>query len=235
MLVKYASIRGFLVASMMSPLLMMSGPSYAQHVHQDSSNHVDHSSHMGHSDHAEHKARMKEVSGMVAEPADVRLSDALVLDQAGTKLELESEVLNENIVVVDFIFTTCTTICPVTTALLAATKRDYPELAGTKYVSISIDPNTDTPARLTQFAQKHKADWTFLTGKKAIIDQVLLDMDAYSTNPEDHAPMILVGDASTGEFVRLFGLPRGDEIKSHVERLELARLHAQHEKLHGHH
>ena len=169
------------------------------------------------------------------EQADVRLSDAELINQLGESVKLESDVLTDDIVVIDFIFTTCTTICPVTTALLAASKRDFDELAAVKYVSISIDPNTDTPGRLEAFAQKHKADWTFVTGQKSVIDQVLVDMDAYSTNPEDHAPMILVGDASTGDFVRMFGLPNGEEINAHVARLRLAREHAQHGGHHGHH
>jgi len=86
-------------------------------------------------------------------------------------------------------------------------------------VSVSIDPNTDTPARLTEFAARAKADWTFLTGQKRIMDDALVAMDAYSTNPEDHAPMIIIGDASTGNYVRVFGLPDPAMIETRVRHL----------------
>jgi hypothetical protein len=55
------------------------------------------------------------------------------------------------------------------------------------------------------------------------MDKALSDMDAYSTNPEDHAPMILVGDASSGRFIRMFGLPDPDRVEQEVRQLLMRR------------
>ena len=46
-----------------------------------------------------------------------------------------------------------------------------------------------------------------IDGKARVMDEALTDLDAYSTNPEDHAAMIVIGDASTGRYMRVFGLP----------------------------
>lgn len=191
--------------------------------------------HEGHDMHATHKAQMEEASANRVAPADVAISNAVMLDQAGAERRMASDVVGDRIVVVDFIFTSCTTICPVTTALMAQAHGRLADIGDDDlaFVSMSIDPNTDTPARLTAFAARAKADWTFLTGEKRVMDKALTDMDAYSTNPEDHAPMIVIGDASTGEFVRIFGLPDPAMIEQRVRAFKSARAagmtgHAHH-------
>jgi protein SCO1/2 len=169
--------------------------------------------------HAAHRAAMEapdKSHDMTS--ARVKLSEAPMLDQNNKARRLASDVVGDRIVVVDFIFTSCQTICPVTTSLLGEARkrlRDVPD-SELVFVSMSIDSNTDTPERLAAFAARHRADWTFLTGEKATMDSALTDMDAYSTNPEDHAPMILIGDARSGHFVRVFGLPDPDFVESRV-------------------
>jgi protein SCO1/2 len=71
--------------------------------------------------------------------------------------------------VADFIFTSCAGICPVMTAQMARLRPELPE--GTQLASFTVDPATDTPARLAGFAAKHKAgpEWRFLTGEQATL------------------------------------------------------------------
>lgn len=169
--------------------------------------------------HAAHRAAQKSADArheMVS--ADVTLSDAPMVDQDGNPRMLASDVVGDRIVVVDFIFTSCTTICPVTTSLLGEARKRLENIPDSQlaFVSMSIDANTDTPARLAEFAARHRANWTFLTGDKATMDAALTAMDAYSTNPEDHAPMVLIGDARSGHFVRMFGLPDPAFVESRV-------------------
>jgi protein SCO1 len=66
--------------------------------------------------------------------------------------------------VADFIFTTCGSICPAMTTRMAGLRRELP--AGTRLASFSVDPTTDTPERLADYARKFKAgpEWTFVTG-----------------------------------------------------------------------
>ncbi|MEQ9315596.1 MAG: SCO family protein [Henriciella sp.] len=201
----------------------------------------DHDVHAGHDmrsakdPHAAHKAQMSDEKGNKVTAADVTLPDTVMLDQTGAERTMASDVVGDRIVVVDFIFTSCTTICPVTTALMAQAHGKLADISedDLAFVSMSIDANTDTPQRLAEFAARAKADWTFLTGERRVMDKALTDMDAYSTNPEDHAPMIIIGDASTGEFIRVFGLPNPAMIEARVREFADARkasadAHAHH-------
>lgn len=185
--------------------------------------------------HAAHKA----AAAAAAEPAAaqpktaktaVTLSEAMLVDQTGKPGRLTSDFLKNRVVVFDFIFTTCTTICPLSTSLLAATKEKLTDVDAEAFgfVSVSIDPNTDTPERMAAFADSRGADWTFLTGEKRIVDQVLKDLGSYSTNPSDHSAMLVIGDASTGEFIRAFGLPNPDFVASEVRKLVAQRAGHHH-------
>lgn len=171
--------------------------------------------------HQHHEmAEAAEPSG-TEQRALVVLSDRPMVDQTGQTRQLKSDVAGSKIIVVDFIFTTCQTICPVTTALLAESHRRLADVPGEDlaFVSLSVDSNVDTPERLSAFARLHKAGWTFLTGEKPVMDEALTWLNAYATNPEDHAAMILVGDASTGEFSRIYGLPDPVFVEARVREL----------------
>ena len=161
----------------------------------------------------------------VEQQALVVLSDAPMRDQSGAARQLKSDVIGSRIVVVDFIFTSCQTICPVTTALLAQAKRDLADIHAEDlvFVSLSVDSLVDTPERLAAFAAAHDADWTFLTGEKPVMDEALTWLNAYATNPESHAAMILIGDASAEDFSRIYGLPDPQFVESRVRDLVTAR------------
>jgi protein SCO1/2 len=77
-----------------------------------------------------------------------------------------------------------------------------------KLISVSVDPTTDTPERLRDFASKFKAGpgWTFVTGDKAEMDSLLRALGAAVADKNDHSPMILVGNDATGYWTRTYGL-----------------------------
>ena len=191
-----------------------------------------HGSHQHHDDHAQHQEMMN--MAPTVESADVKLLNLPVFDQTGAELNFVDDVVGDKIVVFDFIFTSCTTICPVTTTLLtrAHASLDDVDTNMVQFISLSIDANNDTPERLAQFADDRSANWTFLTGEKHIMDDLLVALDAYTTNPEDHAPMIIIGDASAGTFSRHFGMPNPDMVTERVEALLAARSDTHH---HNHH
>lgn len=172
-----------------------------------------------------HPASQTALPDGMEEKSLVVLSDKPMLDQDGNVRQLKSDVAGRKIVVVDFIFTSCQTICPVTTALMAESHRRLDDMPAEDlaFVSMSIDSAVDTPGRLKSFAGRHGADWTFLTGEKRVMDEALVWLNAYSTNPEDHAAMILIGDAATGEFSRIYGLPDPAFIEARVRDLAARR------------
>lgn len=155
----------------------------------------------------------------------VVFSDEPMQDQTGAERRLKTDVIGPRIVVVDFIFTSCQTICPVTTSLLAEAKGRLKDIPGEDlvFVSMSVDSTVDTPERLAAFATGRGADWTFLTGDKPVMDEALTWLNAYSTNPENHTAMILIGDASTDKFARIYGMPDPDFVEARVRELVAAR------------
>ncbi len=67
--------------------------------------------------HAKHRAMMHESTAKPVESADVDLRDRTLVTQDGEEVRFVGDVIGDNIVVMDFVYTTCTTICPVLTAL----------------------------------------------------------------------------------------------------------------------
>ncbi|HYH09282.1 MAG TPA: SCO family protein [Thermoanaerobaculia bacterium] len=97
--------------------------------------------------------------------------DARLVDESGAAVNLGS--MKGNVTVYDFIFTSCTGICPIMTNNMRALTPKIDKDAPVRFVSISVDPARDTPAVLRAYAQKHRNDprWTFLTGERqAILD-----------------------------------------------------------------
>jgi cytochrome oxidase Cu insertion factor (SCO1/SenC/PrrC family) len=159
--------------------------------------------------------------------ARVVLADAPLVDQDGAPARFRSEVIGDRVVVVDFVFTTCTTVCPALSAIFARVQERLGDRLGrgVELVSVSLDPVRDTPARLKAYAARHQAGphWTWLTGNQEEVEQVLKGLGAYSPNFSAHAPMVLVGDGRTGAFVRLNGFASPDRIVEQVDSLLAAR------------
>jgi len=104
------------------------------------------------------------------------LPDVSLIDQHGQAISLAS--LKGKPVLIDFIYTSCASTCPVLTSKMAAVARELgPALgANVTIVSITLDPEHDGPAQLGAYAKSQAVEsnsWLFLTGKPADIDQVL--------------------------------------------------------------
>jgi protein SCO1/2 len=104
------------------------------------------------------------------------LPEVSLIDQHGAEVSLAS--LKGKPVLIDFIYTSCASTCPMLTAKMAAIARKLgPAMrADVRIVSVSLDPEHDSPAELAKYAQSHSASeagWIFLTGPPAKIDQVL--------------------------------------------------------------
>lgn len=166
--------------------------------------------------HAKHRAMMKQKSDSSAQSAEVDLRDRPLVTQHGQEVMFVSDVIGNDIVVMDFVYTTCTTICPVLSALFNQVQKKLGDDIGNgvTLVSMSVDPIRDTPQRMKAYSAKHNAGdgWLWLTGPKPVVDDVLVGLGAYTTNFEDHPTMVLIGDGRTGEWRRLFGFPNPDRI-----------------------
>jgi protein SCO1/2 len=141
--------------------------------------------------------------------SSMKIPDAQVLDQSGKQLNFYSDLVKDKVVAINFVFTTCTAICP---SLTATFRRVQQEAAArgleVQLISVSVDPTTDTPERLKDFATKFKAEpgWTFVTGEKSRIDSVLQALGAAVSNRNDHTPMMLIGNDASNYWTRAYGL-----------------------------
>ena len=139
----------------------------------------------------------------------IKIPNARVLDQNGKELNFYDDLIKGKSVAINFIFTTCTTICPPLTATFRRVQQEARERnIDVQLISISVDPTVDTPERLRDFAQKFKAEpgWTFVTGDKANVDSVLQALGAAVANKNDHTPMIVIGNDATDRWTRTYGL-----------------------------
>ena len=140
------------------------------------------------------------------------IPDVEVLDQNGNAIHFYGDLIKGKTVAINFIFTNCTTICPPLAATFARVQKEMGDKVGkdVHFISISVDPLTDTPQRLKAWGEKFKAGpgWTFVTGDKQEIDKLLNALGASVSRREDHSPTVIVGNDLKGVWTRTYGLAR---------------------------
>jgi protein SCO1/2 len=149
-------------------------------------------------------------------PAQKWFSDVELLDQDGRKVRFYSDVLKGKTVVVNAFFTSCTSVCPPMNRNMEKIQEAFGDRVGRDVflVSISVDPTTDTPPRLKEYAQRFHAGpgWTFLTGKKENVDWALYKVGQYVETKDDHTTVIIVGNEATGLWKKALGMAKAAEL-----------------------
>jgi cytochrome oxidase Cu insertion factor (SCO1/SenC/PrrC family)/DNA-binding beta-propeller fold protein YncE len=144
------------------------------------------------------------------------IPDVEVLDQDGNALHFYRDLIKDKTVAINFIFTNCTTICPPLAATFARVQKDMGDKVGkdVHFISISVDPLTDTPERLKAWGAKFKAGagWTFVTGEKQEMDKLLNALGAAVSKREDHTPAMIIGNDAKGVWTRTYGLAKTGQI-----------------------
>ena len=167
------------------------------------------------------------------EHAQVKFADVPLLDQNGKTVHLEQDLVHNKIVVMSFIYTSCTTVCPVVSSIMGKVQKQLGARVGAEVqlVSISIDPQRDDPQRLNDYARTFQKGpgWSWLTGSPQSVDATLKGLGAYSGGFENYSPLILVGDGNNRFWTRYYGLTEPTELARAVERLRGERnAHAKH-------
>ncbi len=154
--------------------------------------------------------------------AAYEVPNVMVCDQKGVTRELSDVFPNDHVIVMQFGFTSCSTICPVASGTMAATQKslqDQPERVA--FVTISIDPEFDTPARLAEYAQdlNAKGGWLFLTGKLQAIAEIQKAFSAYVPNKSQHEALIFLRAAKSDRWIRVTGLVSSEVLTGEVKKL----------------
>jgi protein SCO1/2 len=149
-----------------------------------------------------------------AQPALARLGadyypNVPLVNQDGEVLHFYDDVIKDEVVTINFMFTSCGDSCPLETAKLREVQKMLGEHAGrdVHMYSITVDPDRDTPAALKAYMKKFNVGpgWQFLTGKKSDIDLIRKKLAMYSedeTELSDHAINFVLGNATTGRWLK---------------------------------
>jgi protein SCO1/2 len=133
----------------------------------------------------------------------------------GKRVSLSRELDDGRPVLLNFIFTTCSSICPLISRTLEEFQRKLgSEAARVHLMSISIDPEQDTPARLTEYAHKFHAgpEWQYYTGTLAASIAAQRAFGVYRGEKMSHTPVMLLRAAPGKPWLRIEGFVTPDEL-----------------------
>jgi protein SCO1 len=152
-----------------------------------------------------------------------RIPSITLLNQDGKKVNLRLLVDSGKPVIFDFIYTTCTTICPVLSATFTNLRKDLGVDADkVQLISISIDPEHDRPELMKKYLARFRAGkgWDFLTGSREDINMVLKSLDATLVDKMAHEPLYIMHGPNSGEWVRIKGLLTKGDLLNELKRME---------------
>jgi protein SCO1/2 len=153
-------------------------------------------------------------------PAKRYFGDLLLVDQDGRKVNLYDDLIHGKVVVINVFFSTCKGSCPVMAGTYARLQEIMGERLGKEayLISISVDPENDTPERLKEFGRRYNArpGWYFLTGEKQNVDAALKKLGQAVKEPSQHSAILLVGNDRTGLWKKVMGLADPAEVAKAV-------------------
>lgn len=150
------------------------------------------------------------------------IPDIVLVDQNREKVRLKSLLESDQIVIVDFIFATCTTICPVlSVSYTNLQKRLGEDQDKVQLVSITIDPENDTPEVLNKYLQHYQGQpgWLLLTGSRPDINRAMNAFDSFFRDKMDHKPVTFIRNPKNGSWTRLYGLISGRDFLAELKNM----------------
>lgn len=171
-----------------------------------------------HQMHAQHES----AGPLTLSTVDYDTPDVQLVRDDGTTVSLRSELDDGRPVIMNFIFTTCTSICPLLSQTFAAfAQRLGPDRAKVHLVSISVDPEQDTPERLREYAQRFHAgpEWQHYTGTLAASLAAQRAFDVYRGDKMSHTPVTLLRAAPGEPWRRLDGFATPDDLVRELHTL----------------
>ena len=180
--------------------------------------HAGHHAHHHHQHHAMPAAQ----DGYVRSQASYAIPDVRLVDADGAGVPLRELAEQDKPVLLNFIFTTCGAICPVMSATFSQVQDALgAERDAVRMVSISIDPEQDTPAALKAYAGKYGAgpQWQMLTGSVGDSVAVQRAFGVYRGDKMSHQPATFLRAGRGQPWVRLDGFASAEDILREVRQL----------------
>ena len=174
--------------------------------------------HGGHHQHAD----VAEEAGVRRSVVQYDIPNVNLIAMDGDSGPLPKALDAQSPTILNFVFTTCTAICPILTATFAQFQHELgAERRNVNMVSISIDPEHDTPAKLHAYAKKYQADtqWRFYTGELNDMIRVQKAFDVYRGNKMNHIPVTFLRQSSDAPWVRLDGFASAQDLMREYRQL----------------
>ena len=156
----------------------------------------------------------------------VAVPDVTLTGTDGRPVSLRAVLGDDRPVMLQFIFTTCPTICPLLTGIAARVREDLgKDRKKIRAVSITIDPENDTPAVLREYAANFDADpdWLFLTGRLGDIVAVQKAFGSYLGNKMNHPPYTFLRRSPRDPWTRIDGIVHADVLEVETRKTIGAR------------
>jgi protein SCO1/2 len=156
----------------------------------------------------------------------VAVPDVTLTGMDGRTAPLRAVLGDDRPVMLQFVFTTCPTICPLLTAIMAKAREDLgKDREKIRAISITIDPENDTPAVLREYAANFDADpeWQFLTGSLPDVTAVQKAFGSYLGNKMNHPPYTFLRRSPRDPWVRIDGIGHADVLVREARKLLVAR------------
>ena len=218
-------------------LLFANVPLVMAEEHQHANEHAEHMHAMGHDmhehemDHSQHEQQLAKRGTHKVSVASFTIPDAKLTDMNGEQVALHDIFDKNSSIILNFVFTSCTTICPAMSgtfqqvqAKLGKKRREA------KLVSVSIDPENDTPAKLKEFAANYQAgtQWKLLTGTYENSVLVQKTFDVYVGDKMNHKPVtFLRAKGTANSWVRIDGLVDASVILKEYDKLNKPKKNKQ--------
>jgi protein SCO1 len=176
--------------------------------------------------HARHLQMMQALPAVTRSTAAYRVPDISMVRSDGAHVNLAQELNDSRPVLLNFIYTTCTTTCPVLSQTFAEVQRRLgAQASSVRMVSVSIDPEEDTPARLSEYAKRFRAgsQWSFYTGSVQASVAAQRAFDVYRGDKMNHLPATLFRSAPGQPWVRLDGFATPDILMGELQSVLAAK------------
>ncbi|VVT10061.1 Electron transport protein SCO1/SenC [Roseovarius sp. EC-HK134] len=144
-----------------------------------------------------------------------------LIDQYAREQAFHGPLTDGQMLVINFNYTTCESICPIGNDVMAELDDMLPTDAPVRLLSITIDPGRDTPAHMRKAADTFGASerWSWLTGTPGEVSRLLAAFDADFANIVLHDPVFIVGDLQSERFYRSQSIPEAQELADLVASL----------------
>jgi protein SCO1 len=176
-----------------------------------------------HEDHSHHAMQdMATKQELKRATVNYTLPTTKLVREDGKEIILSEELNDGRAVVLSFVYTTCTEICPLTSETFSKFQTKLGKSRDKVHmVSISIDPEQDTPATLKKYAKKYqaKSQWNFYTGTVAASVETQKAFDAYRGDKMNHVPVTYLRAAPDKPWLRIDGFVSPDELLRSYQEL----------------